>query len=48
MIPQELRKRYGLRRGALVRFVDYGGVLAIFPVPEDPNERRKEREKEER
>lgn len=36
VIPQELRKRYGLRRGALVRFVDYGGVLAIFPVPDDP------------
>lgn len=36
VIPQELRERYGLRRGTLVRFVDYGGVLSIFPVPENP------------
>lgn len=36
VIPQELRKRYGLREGTPVRFVDYGGVLSIFPVPENP------------
>ncbi len=36
VIPQELRKRYGLGKGRSVRFVDYGGVLSILPVPEDP------------
>lgn len=36
VIPQELRNRYGLRQGTPVRFVDYGGVLSIFPVPANP------------
>lgn len=36
VIPQELRKKYGLRRGTPVCFVDYGGVLSIVQVPEDP------------
>ncbi len=35
VIPQELRNRYGLHEGVRVRFVDYGGVLSILPVPED-------------
>ncbi|MCL5046394.1 MAG: AbrB/MazE/SpoVT family DNA-binding domain-containing protein [Actinobacteria bacterium] len=36
VIPQELRQKYGLEKGTPVRFVDYGGVLSIIPVPEDP------------
>ncbi len=36
VIPRELRQRYGLERGTPVRFVDYGGVLSIVPIPEDP------------
>lgn len=36
VIPQELREKYGLVKGTPVRFVDYGGVLSIIPVPEDP------------
>ena len=36
VIPAELRSRYGLKAGSEVRVVDYGGVLAIVPVPADP------------
>jgi len=36
VIPQELRRKYGLRPGSRVQVVDYGGSLAIVPVPEDP------------
>jgi AbrB family looped-hinge helix DNA binding protein len=35
VIPAEMRKKYGLKPGAEVRIVDYGGVLAIIPVLED-------------
>ena len=35
VIPQELRERYGIKKGDTVEIVDYGGVLAIVPVPED-------------
>ena len=36
VIPQELRKRYGLSKGAKVHFIDYGGVFAIVPVSKEP------------
>ena len=36
VIPKNLRKKYGLTPGALVSIVDYGGTLAIVPVPADP------------
>lgn len=36
VIPKEYRERYGLRPGIRVQFIDYGGVLSIVPVPEDP------------
>lgn len=36
VIPAELRKKYGLEPGMKVAIVDYGGVLSIAPVPEDP------------
>lgn len=36
IIPAELRKRYNLRAGSKVVIVDYGGVLAIVPVVDDP------------
>ena len=29
VIPQALRDRYGLKKGARVQVVDYGGVLAL-------------------
>ncbi len=36
VIPAHLRRKYDLRPGTMVQMVDYGGVLAIVPVPEDP------------
>ncbi|MDP2860007.1 MAG: AbrB/MazE/SpoVT family DNA-binding domain-containing protein [Bacillota bacterium] len=35
VIPQELRRKYGLSKGTAVRFVDYGGVMGIVPAPKD-------------
>ncbi len=35
VIPQELRERYGLKKGDRVHFVDYGGALALIPVSGD-------------
>ncbi|MCL4459781.1 MAG: AbrB/MazE/SpoVT family DNA-binding domain-containing protein [Chloroflexi bacterium] len=36
VIPQELRERYGLRKGDKVHFVEYGGVIAVVPVSKNP------------
>jgi len=36
VIPQELRERYGLKKGDRVHFIDYGGALALIPVRGDP------------
>lgn len=36
VIPAELRKKYDLKPGDKVHVVDYGGVLSIVPVSEDP------------
>jgi AbrB family looped-hinge helix DNA binding protein len=36
VIPVEFRKKYGLTPGAQVQVVDYGGVLALVPLLEDP------------
>ena len=36
VIPAEMRKKYNLVPGTEVVVVDYGGVLAIVPVPKDP------------
>ena len=35
VIPAELRRKYGLTPGTQVRLVDYGGVLALIPLPDD-------------
>jgi len=32
VIPSALRKKYGLKPGATVQVVDYGGVLALVPA----------------
>jgi AbrB family looped-hinge helix DNA binding protein len=36
VIPAALREKYGLKAGAEVLVVDYGGVLALVPVLKDP------------
>lgn len=36
VIPAEMRKKYNLTPGTEVVIVDYGGVLAIVPVPKNP------------
>lgn len=36
VIPAELRARYNLKPGKKVRIVDYGGVLAIVPIADNP------------
>jgi AbrB family looped-hinge helix DNA binding protein len=36
VIPASMRKKYGLKPGANLQIVDYGGVLAIVPVFNDP------------
>jgi len=36
VIPAELRQRYGLKKGDKVRFVEYGGVIAIMPALKNP------------
>jgi AbrB family looped-hinge helix DNA binding protein len=32
VIPSALRKKYGLKPGATVQVVDYGGVLVLVPA----------------
>jgi AbrB family looped-hinge helix DNA binding protein len=36
VIPQELRKRYRLKKGDKVHLIDYGGVISIVPVSQNP------------
>ncbi len=36
VIPQEMRERYGLKKGDKVHVIDYGGVISIIPVSKDP------------
>lgn len=36
VIPAKLRDKYGLKPGANLQVVDYGGVLAVVPVFKDP------------
>ncbi len=36
VIPSVLREKYGLKPGAKVHVVDYGGVLALVPALKDP------------
>jgi len=38
VIPKDLREKYGLKKGTLVQVVDYGKVLALVPLPDDPVE----------
>lgn len=44
IIPYELRKRHGLKKGDKVQFIDYGGVITIAPVS-NLDTRKKNKEK---
>ena len=36
VIPQDLRRRYGLKKGDRVHVIDYGGVISIVPASKTP------------
>jgi len=36
VIPQEMRQRYGLKKGDKVHVIDYGGVISVVPASENP------------
>lgn len=36
VIPAAMREKYGLKPGASLQVVDYGGVLAIVPAFKNP------------
>ncbi len=36
VIPAELRRKYHLTSGAQVQVIDYGGVVAIVPLLDNP------------
>ncbi|MBU2610645.1 MAG: AbrB/MazE/SpoVT family DNA-binding domain-containing protein [Chloroflexi bacterium] len=38
VIPTVLRKKYGLKTGARLQVVDYGGVLGLIPAADNPVE----------
>ena len=38
VIPAELRKKYGIKPGSRMQFVDYGGALELIPISDDPIE----------
>ncbi|MBM3708310.1 MAG: hypothetical protein FJW69_08265 [Actinobacteria bacterium] len=35
VIPNQIRKKYGLTRGKRVNIIDYGGVISIIPSVKD-------------
>lgn len=38
VIPKALREKHGLKKGSSVQVVDYGDLLGIVPLPDDPVE----------
>lgn len=36
VIPKELRKRYGLKKGDVVQVIDYGGIISLVPASKTP------------
>jgi AbrB family looped-hinge helix DNA binding protein len=38
VIPKSIREKHGLKKGSRVRVLDYGEILAIVPLPDDPIE----------
>jgi AbrB family looped-hinge helix DNA binding protein len=35
VIPKEIREKHRIKPGQKVYFVDYGGIIALLPVPQD-------------
>lgn len=38
VIPKSIREKHGLKKGSRVQVLDYGQILAIVPLPDDPIE----------
>lgn len=38
VIPKAIRERHGLKKGSRVQVLDYGQLVAIVPLPDDPVE----------
>lgn len=36
VIPQEIRKRYSIKKGDKVHIIDFGGTISIVPALKDP------------
>jgi AbrB family looped-hinge helix DNA binding protein len=36
VIPKDIRKRFGLKKGDKLSIVDFGRGIYLFPVPADP------------
>jgi len=36
VIPKDLREKYGIRAGTHVQLVEYGDILTMVPVPQNP------------
>lgn len=36
VIPNSIRKRYGLEKGDQVNIIDYGNIISIIPLSADP------------
>ena len=38
VIPKAIREKHGLEKGSRVQILDFGQLVAIVPVPDDPVE----------
>ncbi len=38
VIPQSIRKRYKLEKGGRVNIIDYGNIISIIPLVDNPVE----------
>ncbi len=38
VIPKELREKHGIDKGTQVQVIEYGDILALVPLPDDPVE----------
>jgi AbrB family looped-hinge helix DNA binding protein len=38
VIPKSMREKHRIKKGSRVQIVDYGPILAIVPLPDDPIE----------